>query len=679
MLYRPEIDGLRALAVLSVVFYHAHVSWLPGGFLGVDVFFVISGYLITSLIKDALSKSDFSFIKFYDRRSRRLLPALYLVMTISIVPAWFLMPPSAWHSFLSSLGATSAFGSNFLFWREAGYFATASELKPLIHTWSLGIEEQFYLLFPGMFVVLSRLGVRVIFGCLVFGAVSSFAAAVLLNEHYPSPVFFLLPTRGWELLVGSVAAFAFTPIRTDAKQLESVMKGLAATLGVLAIVVAFVFYEPHYLVPGYFSLLAVIGAFSFILGATSRSGIGAIFSTKVLVSVGLLSYSLYLWHQPIFAYLHMYLGSAPPLRIYLLAIAISLFLSYLSYRFVETPIRTKKAFSQNKVFYILIACFTSVFIALAVISPERGHKDAEFRENVTWDDLGGRLRQQKEPCAERHLSTLGGYEVCIYGDLNSEETIAFIGDSHLQAISYRLNQRAINDSLKIISIRPTGCGMMPALGTSNTSIEAIEACDGDWTEVLRYVSNETHDLVFLHRWTYQLFPVDKEITMLDYVNSFGVAEPSNEYRETIAFTRNSSGKYVVANKALALRGFFNDLVDSGFTITLLGPIPEQAWNVSRVLWRQGLQAQAVIYVTREEYIRRNSYVNSIFEEMDNASSRLRFLPMTDIFCRYQRKEIQDYICPISINGQLIYLDDDHLADAGADLVLNALFEKLDKK
>jgi len=207
MKYRKEIDGLRAIAVLPVMFFHAGFNIFSGGFIGVDVFFVISGYLITTIILSDQENGNFSLVNFYERRIRRILPALFLVTLITIPFAWNLLPPDELKDYYQSVAAVSLFSSNILFWLESGYFDTLAELKPLLHTWSLAVEEQYYLVFPLLIVLTWRLGKRYILPMLGLIALLSLLLAQWGSESNPSAAFYLLPTRFWELMIGSIAAF----------------------------------------------------------------------------------------------------------------------------------------------------------------------------------------------------------------------------------------------------------------------------------------------------------------------------------------------------------------------------------------------------------------------------------------------------------------------------------------
>lgn len=230
MEYRREIDGLRALAVLPVILFHAGFKTFSGGFIGVDVFFVISGYLITTIILAELEQGKFSIVNFYERRARRILPALFLVMLVCIPFAWIWLLPSDMKGFSHSLIAVAVFASNILFWSESGYFDTATELKPLLHTWSLAVEEQYYVLFPLFLMLLWKLGKRCILVILGVVFAGSFAVAEWKSYAEPAAAFYLLPARAWELLIGAFAAFYLS--KDNRKEFDKATGEVGGWLGV---------------------------------------------------------------------------------------------------------------------------------------------------------------------------------------------------------------------------------------------------------------------------------------------------------------------------------------------------------------------------------------------------------------------------------------------------------------
>src|SRR5688572_2235118 len=374
--YRREIDGLRALAVLPVILFHAGLQAFSGGFVGVDVFFVISGYLITTTILAELEVGKFSIINFYERRARRILPALFFVLFVSLPFAWFWLFPQDMKSFSQSLVAVSAFSSNVLFWRESGYFDTVAELKPLLHTWSLAVEEQYYLFFPVFLMLTWRLGKPWILGLLavVFGI--SLAAAQWGSSAQSMAAFFLLPTRGWELLVGAFVAFC---LAKNSRPLNKVAGELGGIAGLSLIVYAIVVFDKNTPFPSLYTLAPTVGTALILLCTTQPTVVRKVLGNKCFVGVGIVSYSAYLWHQPLFAFArHRSVREPGTIMVLVLAI-VTLLLAYFSWRFVETPFRNKDRFSRRTVFTYSVAG-TVLFITIGLLgSYTNGFK---FRHDV---------------------------------------------------------------------------------------------------------------------------------------------------------------------------------------------------------------------------------------------------------------------------------------------------------
>ncbi len=348
MKYRPEIDGLRALAILPVVLFHAGFRSFSGGFIGVDIFFVISGYLITSII---LSEKNFCLLNFYERRARRILPALFFVMLVTLPFAWLYLMPRDTEAFLKSLYRACFFSSNFLFYKQSGYFDTAAELKPFIHTWSLAIEEQFYLFFPFMLLLLKRSNKKVMIGIVLIILLSSLGYAQYLVKINASAAFFLLPSRLWELLIGALIAFYFLNRK---KLLSQKINKSISLLGLFLIIYAILNFDKGTPFPSLLTLVPTLGAGFVILCANEETFTGRLLANKFLVFIGLISYSAYLWHQPIFAFSrHIYLGN-PPFFTIVLLILLCFFIAFLTWKYVESPFRNKKKFSSKSILYISI-------------------------------------------------------------------------------------------------------------------------------------------------------------------------------------------------------------------------------------------------------------------------------------------------------------------------------------
>ncbi len=268
---------------------------LSGGYVGVDVFFVISGYLITNIIITELDQQNFSILKFYERRARRIMPALFFVMLCCIPFAWMWMMPGQFKDFGQSFIAVSLFASNILFWNESGYFDAATEEKPFLHTWSLAVEEQYYMLFPIVLILLWRFGRQPVFYVVIGTAIASLLLSELSWRKFPEANFYLAPTRAWELFAGSICAF----LQFGKSQKTS---NILSALGLTLIVFAIFFYDEFTPFPSLYALAPVGGTALIILFGTSGTWVARLLSTKPFVGIGLISYSAYLWHQPLFAF-----------------------------------------------------------------------------------------------------------------------------------------------------------------------------------------------------------------------------------------------------------------------------------------------------------------------------------------------------------------------------------------
>ena len=353
--YRAEIDGLRALAVVPVILFHAGFELFSGGFVGVDVFFVISGYLITTILIEDIENKRFSIVNFYERRARRILPALFFVMLICIPFAWMWMLPNQMKDFSQSLVAVSLFASNILFWRESGYFAAAAEEKPLLHTWSLAVEEQYYVLFPIFLILAWRFGKnRVLWMIVVMAAIS-----LLLSEwgwrREATANFYLTPTRAWEIFSGSISAFVIHKYGIQ-------KNNLLALLGFAAIICSIFIFDKNTPFPSLYTLLPVIGSVLIVLYADKETIVAKVLSLKLVVGFGLISYSTYLWHQPLFAFLRISTPTYPSAWAFALMSIMSVGFGYLSWKYIESPFRKSLTIKRTLLWRISVA-----FIILPII------------------------------------------------------------------------------------------------------------------------------------------------------------------------------------------------------------------------------------------------------------------------------------------------------------------------
>lgn len=354
--YRPEIDGLRAVAVLAVILFHAKCG-LPGGFAGVDVFFVISGYLITGLIAQDLDHGTFRLQEFWERRIRRILPPLVVVTVVAFAGSWFLLLPGDFKQFGGSLAALSSLVSNVFFWFTGGYFGRPADVKPLLHTWSLAVEEQFYLLFPLLLLLAGRSLRRRRLAIGVLLTASFFLSAHFTNIR-PRPSFYWLPTRAWELLLGGMIVDLRRPLGFPRWLAEWI-----SWCGLGAIVCSFFVYNEITPFPGMAALMPCLGA-AFLIWSTNagQTSLGKILSSRPIVFVGLISYSLYLWHWPLLVFVNYWDFSADCGLHRALAVGLAVVLSILSWQLIERPFREKRVFRTKRSIYALAAGSSLVFL-----------------------------------------------------------------------------------------------------------------------------------------------------------------------------------------------------------------------------------------------------------------------------------------------------------------------------
>lgn len=358
--FRKDINGLRAIAVVAVLLYHFQPAWLPGGFAGVDVFFVISGFLITGIIMRGMKAGTFTLSGFYRSRAKRIIPALAVLCLVLLVAGWFFMLPLDYSALGTHVASSLGFVSNFVYWSEAGYFTANAHEKWLLHTWSLSVEWQFYLLYPVVllvlrhFVALANLRWWVLAGCL-----AGFGFCAFASHLWPEPSFYLLPTRAWELLLGGVACLFPVTLRPLAQRL---LEGA----GLLLILAGFVLLTAQDVWPGYLVLLPVLGTFAIIVAARQDS---AFTDNRLSQWIGTLSYSLYLWHWPVVVLMN-YAGWLGETSYILLGILIAFALAVASYRLVEKP--TGKIAQTGWAFRTAGALITLVFVGGAAVTASGG-------------------------------------------------------------------------------------------------------------------------------------------------------------------------------------------------------------------------------------------------------------------------------------------------------------------
>lgn len=432
MKYRPEIDGLRAIAVLAVIIFHAGFALLPRGFLGVDIFFVISGYLITAIISQDMQSGSFSFRDFYARRARRILPALYLVVLTCLPLGFYFLIREDMLDLAHSAIWSTLFAPNFYFWDTADYFSRSAEFKPLIHTWSLGVEEQFYLLFPLLMVLLTaRLRPSAV--ALVGGL--SFALAVFFQRHDPDAVFYLLPFRAWELSAGALAALL------EPRILERVRGGAARGLlgtGALALITAALALPAGFMSGFWSQATAVAGTVLALLFWRSGTLPAKLMGSAPLVAIGLMSYSAYLWHQPVFAFARSIDGLPLKPGFALVLLAVIFGLSFLSWKFVESPFRRAASIGSG-IFLATMAGLFLIINALAISYVYLAREPDAFLSPLQKQVYGtAQPSPAREQCHVRQGDDRSPDAACVFN--GKPARLAVLGNSHGVELAYALGQ-----------------------------------------------------------------------------------------------------------------------------------------------------------------------------------------------------------------------------------------------
>lgn len=666
--YRPEIDGLRALAVLPVILFHAGFSQFSGGFVGVDVFFVISGYLITSIIVSSKQENNFSLITFYERRARRILPALFFVMAVCIPLAWLSLLPSYLKDFSQSLVAVSAFASNILFWMKGGYWDSAAELKPLLHTWSLAVEEQFYVLFPILLILTWRLGKAWIFRLLAGIALISLAAAHWGALNKPEATFFLLPTRCWELLIGSLIAFYCH--RNNVASCEPRINQLASTLGIFLILYSVFEFSWKTPFPSLYTLVPTMGAALVILFATPDTLAGKILGSKAFVGMGLISYSAYLWHQPLFAFTRLRNSEEPSTIVFSFLVIVTIALAYLSWRFIEKPFRRSDFISRSKVF-TFAALGTSIFITIGLV----GHLNNGFRERLpqgaAWDAISGTNWKKNLRCSPRPDENLVGVLIaCEFGDLNSRETILVYGDSHAGVMLEELHAHLKGLRLKGILLQLDGCLIVPQVYANNVVSDPAQ-CETKFQNLLSYIKDSgASKLIVSRRWTLNLYPIPGEIETLAFENSDGGKE-RRRHDEYFAISSERTETTEAGKKRAAIKYLLDGLLSTGIKLYLVYPVPEIGWDVPLFNMSHYIKygkIPAEISISHEDFIRRNRFIHGIFSEYESNNNLVPIKPESVLCDTYIKSR-----CAAQFGEQLFYFDDDHLSDTGVQLLIRQIF------
>ena len=646
--HRRDIDGLRAVAVIPVVLYHAGISAFHGGFVGVDIFFVISGFLITSILYRDVLLSRYSILGFYERRIRRIIPALFVMLLASSIAAVWLLLPEDLSAFGHSVAWTTVFASNVEFYRHASYFAPSAITQPLLHTWSLGVEEQFYIGFPLLLFLLRKRSLRAVLCVIAVIAALSLGLSAWRTAVQPDEAFYLPHTRVWELLLGSLAALA-GPLR----KLGPLTAEVIASLGLGLIVFSFIFYSSSTPFPGIAALTPCLGAAMLLVAGREHAPVASrLLSLRPLTWIGLISYSLYLWHWPVFVFSHYWAVARLTPLTQLGMLGLVLVLATASYWFVERPFRRPRNDGVGR---------RRVLATAAVLSATAGGFGLVL-------SLTGGLPGRFDPAAVRLADTrvfVPKLMACSWGPKTAiakarpcevgpgaEPTFLVWGDSHAVVLYPAIAAIVGRSGGKGVMISYQGCP--PLVGVMRSDKPQFR-CLAFNERVLGYI--KTHPsirrVVLVGWWPYYLTGHLSSWTAGDgpAIGDADAPEGRQDQRAAV-FGRGVERTF----RAL-----------HGVSVAVLADVPDTIESVPMVMAKQDIFHRPIDIRPRTvDYLNRQRQAISLF---DAASSVHPFTLYRagDAFCGPQ-------VCRIEINGQPLYGDDNHVTTRGA-IELEPLLER----
>ena len=614
MRYRKDIDGLRAIAILPVLFFHSGIPLFSGGYVGVDVFFVISGFLIAGIISREVDDGRFSVVRFYERRARRIMPALITVMAITLIGICYLYLPTDFAKASQSALLALLFLSNVGFFLETGYFASSAETMPLLHTWSLAVEEQFYIGFPLLLILIARFVPLWRTAILMGIAILSFATAVITQDSGSGFAFYLLPPRAWELFVGALIATAALP-----KITSRMLRELVAFAGIAAIAYAAFYFTKTTVFPGVNALLPVFGAAALIYCAPGTLT-GRLLETPLMVGIGLISYALYLWHWPLIVFAEYISGIRLAGYSSVAVILLSVCAAYLSWRFIERPFRSDASFDRRFIFASTgVATATLAVASLAMLMmqgwPSRFSEPALRMAGATSD-----ISPVRASCI---TSEIGGVRPkCTLGAATAPTTLLW-GDSHGVELAWAVSERAAKRSASLIQRTRSTCP--PILGYASPKDSGCALFNRDVLGLIQ-ANPKLKTIILSAFWAGDGYSSRKTVSELDAT-----------IRALLALNRR---------------------------VVLVGPVPKQAFDVPRQLAHtvQSGETTASVGLSKKAFLAQSVWITASFP-------RWRAIGVTIV-------EPADMLCDqklcATIRGETpLYFDKHHLSLSGARLLVAA--------
>lgn len=658
--YRPDIDGLRAVAVLAVVVYHAFPELLPGGFVGVDVFFVISGFLISSIIFRGLSLGTFSFTEFYAHRVKRIFPALSVVLIAVLVFGYGSLLAEEMDLLGRHVTYSGLFAENFRLYGEAGYFDVAGQRKPLLHLWSLGVEEQFYIVYPLVLYLCWRIGIKLILPVVAI-AILSFALNVAWLGTDPSAAFYLPQARFWELMAGGMLAWRISlgnRERHAEGEQDSAGRKKAATaiIGMIVIVVSLLLLDEAAAFPGWWAVLPVAGAALTIAAGPSAWINSQILATRPMVFVGVISYPLYLWHWPLLSFARIITSGTPSYPVRIALVLLAFLLAWLTYRWVERPIRFgRKTWVKTAALCVTLLCIVAFgsYVRLMQGMPER-IADKRLDQQLAWPvDKSGIME-----CLRAHPWAKGGYCQFTY---RGQPDVVVIGDSHASHLFLGLDEALKQKGGHALLLGKPGC--LPFLDTDSHSSKLALECMRTVNAGLKMAAAEpsVHTVILAGRW-----PV--------YFHGVGFGDEGQNQGLHLEAASLPPG---TSNAELFERGLqrtLEYLLEHGKKVVFVMSVPELGFDP------RGCFDIETPLVTRHANpvpcaVSRSEYDNRVIGYRTAVDAVLARFPAVSVFDP-QPQLCDANSCRAMQAGTLLYLDDDHLSVAGSRLLGRSVVEAM---
>jgi peptidoglycan/LPS O-acetylase OafA/YrhL len=646
--YRADIDGIRAIAVSAVVLFHAFPESFRGGFIGVDVFFVISGYLISSIIIKDLNNGSFNYLRFYSNRVRRIFPALFVVLTACAVFGWFTLFTNEFASLGKHIAASAAFVENIQLWRESGYFNTDSNFKLLLHLWSLGIEEQFYILWPLLLTVFYRRK-RYVLPAIVILLACSFVLNISQINTYPTATFYLPFSRFWELLFGCLLAYSLfykSDLSTVCGGPSALILSIVSAGGLVLISAGMILLDSRRAFPGWWAILPVAGTFLLIAAGSGAVVNRKILSHPALVYVGLISYPIYLWHWPLLTFARIMIPEGPSIVLRAGLIVSAFMLAELTYRVAEKPVRFKKGVFVTTA---LVAVMSGVAIFGLVMRISNGFESFGDRKNILVSDIESSLSPADyKRCAESLSDTSPSLNYCMQSSA-APPTAAIFGDSHADHLFPGVARADPGRSWLLI-----GNSACPPVSGIDVEGE-IRNCESRSEKALKFLQEDNAiDTVVLS--FFANFFLDTDYAAGHLARSDG---PS-----AIKITSHRVPDYSKASMAYyGLDAAIAELERAGKRVVLIIDVPELPFEPLSCIKRP-LTGEATIRdcsISKQSVLDRQSEFRRIVAKLQLSYPLLEVYDSLDALCKGDR-------CWVESEGVMRYRDSHHLSLRGSDVL-----------